>query len=124
MSQRRNHESLKAAWDAVGRGDWDSVAAAFTEDMLFVLPGQNDVIGGRSAFRSALDSFGEALPPGFKIDELRYCIGEDEIVNVVRWTSDKLPESTQSAVLFKFNKDGLITEERWFIDTEQWKAAF
>jgi hypothetical protein len=27
-------------------------------------------------------------------------------------------------VLFKFNDDGLVTEERWFVDTEQWKAAF
>jgi len=26
--------------------------------------------------------------------------------------------------LFKFDPDDLITEERWFVDTEQWKAAF
>jgi len=26
--------------------------------------------------------------------------------------------------LFKFGADDLITEERWFVDTEQWKAAF
>jgi hypothetical protein len=27
-------------------------------------------------------------------------------------------------VQFKFGADDLITEERWFVDTEQWKAAF
>jgi len=26
-------------------------------------------------------------------------------------------------VLFKFT-DGKVHEERWFVDTEQWKAAF
>jgi hypothetical protein len=51
-------------------------------------------------------------------------MGEDEIVNIVEWTSDKIPGGTQSSVLFKFNADGLITEERWYVDTEQWKAAF
>jgi hypothetical protein len=25
---------------------------------------------------------------------------------------------------FKFGANDLITEERWFVDTEQWKAAF
>ena len=47
-----------------------------------------------------------------------------EITNIVEWKSEKIPEGTQSAVLFKFNSDGLVTEERWFVDTEQWKAAF
>jgi hypothetical protein len=42
----------------------------------------------------------------------------------VEFTSDKLPNGSQCAVLFKFNSDDLITEERWFVDTEQWKSAF
>ena len=124
MNPWQNHESLKEAWDAVARADWDAVAAAFTENMIFVLPGQNDVIHGREAFRTALDGFGEAVPPGFEILELRYCLGEDEITNIVEWKSDKLPDGSQSAVLFKFNEQGMITEERWYVDTEQWKAAF
>jgi hypothetical protein len=33
-------------------------------------------------------------------------------------------DRSQCAVLFKFGSDDLITEERWFVDTEQWKAAF
>ena len=55
---------------------------------------------------------------------LRYCPGDDEIVNVLEFTADKLPSGSQCAVLFKFGSDDLITEERWFVDTEQWKAAF
>ena len=31
--------------------------------------------------------------------------------------------TSQLSVLFKF-EDGKINEERWFIDTEQWKTAF
>ena len=126
MSNVKNTETLKAAWDALGRGDWDTLAAFYSENMVFVIPGQNDVLRERSAFRSALENIGEALPPGFEITDLRYFSGENqgEIVNVVEWKSTKLPDGTQSAILWKFNTKGEITEERWYVDTEQWKAAF
>jgi ketosteroid isomerase-like protein len=122
----KNIEVLRDAWDALGRGDWDTLAAFYSEDMIFVIPGQNDVLRGRSAFRSALENIGEALPPGFEIMELRYFSGENngEVVNVVEWTSSKIPDGTQSAILWKFNTAGEITEERWYVDTEQWKIAF
>ncbi|WP_298856175.1 hypothetical protein, partial [uncultured Ruegeria sp.] len=94
------------------------------EEMIFVLPGQDDILAGRTAFRSALDGIVQALPPGFNITDLRYCPGDNEIMNVVEFRSDKLPNGSQCAVLFKFNSDDLIIEERWFVDTEQWKAAF
>ena len=102
----------------------DKLASFYAEDMIFVLPGQDDVLEGRKAFRAALDNIGTALPPGFDIKDLRYCVGDGEIVNVIEFAADKLPGGSQCAVLFKFDKDGLITEERWFTDTEQWKAAF
>lgn len=124
MDQQTNRKNLEAGWDALARGDFDELASYYTEDMLFVIPGQNDVLTGRAAFRSALDNLTAALPPGFDIKDLRYCLGDDEIVNILEWTSDKLSDGTQSAVLFRFNADGLITEERWYVDTEQWRAAF
>ncbi len=117
-------EKLKKSWEALETGDMDALASYYAEDMIFVLPGQNDVLEGRGAFRAALDNIGEALPPGFKINDLRYCPGEQEIVNVVEFTADKLPGGTQCAILFKFGSDDQIIEERWFVDTEQWKAAF
>jgi ketosteroid isomerase-like protein len=115
---------LKRAWDALGAGDLDLLASFYADDMIFVLPGQNDVIKGRAAFRAALDGIGQALPPGFKITDLRYCVGDNEIVNVVEWTADKLPGGSQSAILWKFDDADRILEERWYVDTEQWKAAF
>lgn len=124
MSDNRNLENLKKSWADLADGNLDSLAAAYIEDMVFVLPGQEDVLEGRQNFRSALDNLGAALPPGFEITDLRYCVGENEITNIVEWKSEKLPQGSQSAVLFKFNADGLVTEERWFVDTEQWKAAF
>lgn len=126
MNSSNNTETLKNAWEALARGEWDALAAFYSEDMTFVIPGQNDVLRGRSAFRSALESIGDALPPGFEITDLRYFSGEneDEIVNVVEWKSTKFPHGTQSAILWKFNTKGEITEERWYVDTEQWKAAF
>ncbi len=126
MSNVRNTEVLRAAWDALGRGDWDALATYYSDDMIFVIPGQNDILRGRSTFRSALENIGDALPPGFEITDLRYFSGEsdDEVVNVVEWTSAKIPDGTQSAILWKFNTAGDITEERWYVDTEQWKAAF
>lgn len=124
MSKEKNYEILKAAWDAIGRADWDAVAAPYADDMIFVLPGQSDVLRGKSAFRSALDSFDQAVPPGFEITDLRYFVGDDEIVNIVEWKSEKISDGTQSAILFKFNENSQITEERWYVDTEQWKAAF
>jgi len=124
MSNDRNVETLKKGWADLGEGNWDALASAYSEDMIFVLPGQMDVLKGRQNFRSALDNLGAALPPGFDISDLRYCVGENEITNIVEWKSDKIPDGTQSAILFKFNVEGQITEERWFVDTEQWKAAF
>lgn len=124
MANTKQIDDLKAGWAALAAGDMDKLAGFYAEDMIFVLPGQNDVMQGRGAFRSALDNIGQALPPGFDIKDLRYCPGDNEIVNVLEFTADKLPGGSQCAVLFKFNGDGLITEERWFVDTEQWKAAF
>lgn len=124
MANAKQVSDLQAGWAALAAGDMEKLTSYYVEDMVFVLPGQEDVLEGRSAFRKALDGIGQALPPGFDIKDLRYCPGDDEIVNVVEFTADKIPGGSQCAVLFKFNSDGLITEERWFVDTEQWKSAF
>jgi ketosteroid isomerase-like protein len=124
MANAKQLEDLKAGWAALAAGEMDKLASFYAEDMIFVLPGQDDVLEGRTAFRAALDGLGEALPPGFDITDLRYCPGDNEIVNIVEFTADKLPNGSQCAVLFKFNSDDLIIEERWFVDTEQWKGAF
>ncbi len=124
MASTKQIEALKNGWAALAAGEMDKLASFYAEDMIFVLPGQDDVLAGRTAFRAALDGIGQALPPGFEIKSLRYCPGDNEIVNVLEFTADKLPNGSQCAVLFKFGADDLITEERWFVDTEQWKAAF
>ena len=126
MSNAAYIETVKQGWTDLANGDLDALAAAYAEDMVFVIPGQNNVINGRRAFRSALDALGEALPPGFEITALHYYAGEvvGELANVVEWKSTKIPDGTQSAIRWRFNDAGEITEERWFVDTEQWKAAF
>ena len=124
MAHAKQLEDLKAGWAALAAGEMDKLASFYAEDMIFVLPGQDDVLAGRTAFRAALDGIGQALPPGFEITSLRYCPGDNEIVNVLEFTADKLPNGSQCAILFKFGAGDLITEERWFVDTEQWKAAF
>jgi ketosteroid isomerase-like protein len=124
VSDSKQVNVLKRAWEALGAGDLDLLASFYADQMIFVLPGQNDIIEGRAAFRAALDGIGQALPPGFKITDLRYCVGENEVVNVVEWTADKVPGGSQSAILWKFDDADRIVEERWYVDTEQWKAAF
>ena len=124
MAGEKILNDLKESWAALAAGDMDKLASYYAEDMIFVLPGQDDVLEGRAAFRTALDGIGQALPPGFDIKDLRYCPGDNEIVNILEFTADKLPGGSQCAVLFRFNSDGLVVEERWFVDTEQWKAAF
>ena len=64
MSNDRNLESLKRGWSDLAEGNMDSLADAYAEDMIFVLPGQKDVLEGRQGFRAALDNIGAALPPG------------------------------------------------------------
>jgi ketosteroid isomerase-like protein len=113
---------VQRGWEAVGRGDWDTLISDYTEDMIFIMPSQNVVLEGTVAFRSVLDNLGAALPPGFEITSIRQ-IGEDEVVSIVEWKCEKIPGGSQLSVLFKF-EGGKISEERWFIDTEQWKAAF
>jgi ketosteroid isomerase-like protein len=116
-------EIVQRGWEAVGRGDWDTLMADYTDDMVFVMPGQNDALKGKAAFRRVLDDLGAALPPGFDIISLRQISDGGEVVSVVEWKSDKVPGGSQLAVLFRFIGE-LVCEERWFVDTEQWKAAF
>ncbi|MFT5291082.1 MAG: ketosteroid isomerase-like protein [Planctomycetota bacterium] len=113
---------VQRGWNAFAAGDFDTLAADYTEDMLFIMPGQTDVLEGRAAFRSALDGIGDSIPPGFDITGMRHMEGTDEVVTIVEWKSDKMPAS-QLAILFKFRGD-LVCEERWFVDTEQWKGSF
>ena len=113
---------VQRGWEAVGRGDFDTLVEDYVEDMVFIMPGQSNVLEGRQAFRAALDGLGEILPPGFEINELRQIEGGNEVISILEWKSEKIADS-QLSVLFKFNGDK-IYEERWFIDTEQWKSAF
>ena len=116
-------EIVQRGWEAVGRGDWDALVADYTTDMIFIMPGQDDVLTGKAAFRDVLNNLGAALPPGFDITGMRQIGGDGEVVSIVEWKSDKVPEGSQLAVLFKLT-GSKVYEERWFIDTEQWKAAF
>jgi hypothetical protein len=113
---------VQRGWDAVGAGDFDTLVSDYVEGMTFIMPGQTDVLEGRLAFRAALDGLAEILPPGFEITGLRQIEGENEVVSIVEWKSEKVAGS-QLSVLFKFEADK-IYEERWFVDTEQWKSAF
>jgi len=113
---------VQRGWDAVGSGDFDALVADYVDDMAFIMPGQSNVLEGRQAFRAALDGLGEILPLGFEIVGIRQIEGDQEVVSIVEWKSEKISAS-QLAVLFKF-EDEQIYEERWFIDTEQWKSAF
>jgi ketosteroid isomerase-like protein len=113
---------VQGGWEAVGSGDFDALVKDYVEGMTFIMPGQVNVLEGRQEFRTALDSLGSILPPGFEITELRQIEGESEVVSIVEWKSDKVTAS-QLSVLFKFEGEK-IYEERWFIDTEQWKSAF
>ena len=115
-------EIVQRGWDAVGQGDFDTLVTDYVEGMTFIMPGQENVLEGRQAFRTALDGLGELLPPSFEITELRQIEGANEVVSIVEWKSEKIAES-QLSVLFKLDGDK-IYEERWFIDTEQWKSAF
>jgi ketosteroid isomerase-like protein len=124
MAETEQTEIVRKGWAALAAGELDKLASDYAEDMIFVLPGQDDVLEGRLAFRSALDSVDQALPPGFDIKSMTYCTGENEVVTILRFTADKIPNGSQCAVLFRFSSDNKIVEERWFVDTEQWKAAF
>jgi ketosteroid isomerase-like protein len=83
-------------WDAVGAGDFDTLVADYVEDMTFIMPGQTDVLEGRQAFRAALNGLGEILPPGFEITGLRQIEGENEVVSIVEWKSEKVAGSQLS----------------------------
>ena len=113
---------VQRGWNAVGTGDFDALVADYVDDMTFIMPGQTNVLNGRQAFRAALNGLGAILPPKFEITDLRQLQGGNEVVSIVEWKSEKIAAS-QLSVLFKFRGDK-IYEERWFIDTEQWKSAF
>ena len=107
-------EIVARGWEAVTRADWDTLVADYVDDMIFVMPGQNDVLEGKAAFRNALESIGAALPPGFEISSIRQIGGSGSVVSVIEWKSTKIPEGSQLAVLFRL-ASGKVYEERWFI---------
>ena len=113
---------VQSGWEAVGSGDYDTLVADYSDQMSFIMPGQSDILQGRQAFRSALNNLGDILPPGFEITGLRQLEGNNEVVSIVEWKSNKV-DGSQLSVLFKF-EDGKIYEERWFVDTVQWRSAF
>ncbi|MGI0119957.1 nuclear transport factor 2 family protein [Zooshikella sp. RANM57] len=113
---------VQRGWEAVAAGDFDALVTDYEDDMSFIMPGQDDILEGLPAFRKALDSLGQIFPPGFSINSMRHIEGANEVVSIVEWSSDKIVNS-QLTVLFRFNGEKIF-EERWFIDTEQWKSAF
>ena len=114
---------ITKGWRLVAKGDWDTLITDYKDEAILVMPGQNDVIDGASAIHAALTNLGAAVPPGFEVTGVREIGDGDEVVSVVDWKCDKIPDGTQSTVLFRM-ADGKIYEERWFVDTEQWKAAY
>ncbi len=114
-------EIVQRGWDAVAAGDMDTLVADYTQDMIFIMPGQTDLIEGIPDFRAAVENLGAAAPAGFEIAGLRHIEGENEVVTICSWKSTKV-EASQLAALFRF-RGGKIYEERWFVDTEQWKGA-
>ena len=113
---------VQRGWEAVGAGDFDTLVTDYVDDMVFVMPGQDDVLEGRAAFRAALNGLGDILPRGLEITGLRQFEDDGEVVSILEWKSAKVPAS-QLCVLFKFSGDK-VREERWFVDTEQWQSAF
>ena len=106
MASTTSHADIvQRGWEAVGRGDWDTLIADYLPDMLFVMPGQTDMLHGRAAFRGALENLGAALPPGFEITGLRQISDGDEVVSILNWASTKCPGGSQLAVLFRFEGD-------------------
>ena len=114
-------EIVQRGWEAVGAWDFDTLISDYSEEMVFIMPGQSDILEGRMPFREALNKLGSLLPAGFEITGLRHLEGAGEVLSVVEWKSDKV-SSSQLTVLFKFSGDK-IYEERWFIDTNQWQNA-
>jgi hypothetical protein len=119
-----NVETVTKGWGYVAEGKWDALVADYHEGMKFVMPGQNDVLEGVGNFRSALDKFGEVVPPGFEILGMEHFESDAQnVVSVVNWKCDKISDGSWFSIVFKF-RGAKIEEERWFVDTEQWKAAF
>lgn len=113
---------------AVGLRDWNAAGGGNTliadhgPDTVFVMPGQDDVLHGSAAFCGGLEHLGSALPPGFEIIALRQISDGDEVVSIVDWQSAECAGSRLS-VLFRLACERMC-EARWFMDSEQWKAAF
>jgi len=124
LDQAKRVMAVAGTWAAFAADDLDRVVTYFAEDVVFMLPGQDRPGQGRAALRTRLEGFAEDLPPGFAVREVRYLTGGGEVVNVVEWAAEKLPTGSQALILFKFNDQGLITEERWYVDTLEWQAAY
>jgi hypothetical protein len=55
-------------WNAFAADDLDTLVADYTEDVIFIMPGQAYLAEGIPEFRAALENFGAAAPAGFEAD--------------------------------------------------------
>ena len=54
----------------------------YTEDMIFIMPGQTDLIEGIPGIRAAVENLNAAVPAGFEITGLRHIEGENEVLTI------------------------------------------
>lgn len=103
---------IQRGCDAVGAGNLNTLVADYVANMPSIMPGQTGVLHGRQPFRSVplWIASGRFFPPGFEITGLRHFEGDNEVISIVEWKSQKVSESKLS-VLFRF-KDDEIYEER------------
>ena len=55
---------VQRGWNAVAAGDFDTLVADYEDNMVFIMPGQDDLLTGKNAFRSALNKLGESRQSG------------------------------------------------------------
>ena len=81
---------MQRGCDAVAVGDWETLVADYTEDVIFVMPGQTDILNGIPDFRAVVENLGAAAPSGFDVTGIRHREGDGEVVTICAWKSDKV----------------------------------
>jgi ketosteroid isomerase-like protein len=116
MPEHSNIEAVRRGYEAFNKGDMDTVAALFSDDVVWHVPGRSALAGdyrGRNAVFSFLGELSERTE-GTYHSELHIAVGDDEHVISVDQTTARQGERVyegQELVVFRF-RDGRV-EEVW-----------
>jgi ketosteroid isomerase-like protein len=127
MSAEQNKEMVKAAWNAVGKGDLKTAFGNMADNVSWLIPGNIPGVSGlkrgKDEIVKFMSSIGATLPEGMHTEITRaYADGDAVILEVTNKAKVSNGKSYENEYCFVFEiENGKIRRIREYTDTQKAK---